>query len=115
VLATVISVDAKHARAAIDAGALALSQDPGPTHVDADCGFGLPITIEDQHPLPGLRVVSLTQEHGILAGPGVEALQPGTRLRILPNHSCLAAACFDRFNVLRGTEVVDEWHPVRGW
>jgi D-serine deaminase-like pyridoxal phosphate-dependent protein len=115
VLATVISVDAKHARAAIDAGALALSQDPGPIHVDADCGFGLPITIEDQHPLPGLRVVSLTQEHGILAGPGVEALQPGTRLRILPNHSCLAAACFDRFNVLRGTEVVDEWHPVRGW
>jgi D-serine deaminase-like pyridoxal phosphate-dependent protein len=115
VLATVISVDPEQGRAVIDAGALALSKDSGPTHVDPDCGFGLPMTLEDQHPLPGLRIVGLTQEHGTLIGPGVEALHPGTRLRILPNHSCLSAACFDRYHVVRGTEVVDEWHPVRGW
>ena len=115
VLATIISVDIEEGRANIDAGALALSKDPGPIHVDPECGFGLPVTLEDQHPLPGLRIVGLTQEHGTLAGPGVEALHPGTRFRILPNHSCLSAACFDRYHVLRGTEVVDEWHPVRGW
>ena len=115
VLATVISVDIEQARAIVDAGALALSKDTGPTHVDPECGFGLPVTLEDQHRLPGLRVVGLTQEHGTLSGPGVEALRPGTRLRILPNHSCLSAACFDRYNVVRGTEVVNEWHPVRGW
>jgi D-serine deaminase-like pyridoxal phosphate-dependent protein len=115
VLATVISVDIDQARAVVDAGALALSKDPGPTHVDPDYGFGLPVTLEDQHPLPGLRIVGLTQEHGTLSGPGVEALQPGTRIRILPNHSCLSAACFDRYHVVRGAEVVDEWHPVRGW
>ena len=115
VLATVISVDTEQARAVVDAGALALSKDPGPTHVDPECGFGLPVTFEDQHPLPGLRLVGLTQEHGSLIGPGVAALKPGTRLRIVPNHSCLSAACFDRYHVVRDTEVVDEWHPVRGW
>lgn len=115
VLATIISVDTEQGRAVVDAGALALSMDPGPVHVDAECGYGLPVTLEDQHPLPGLRIVGLTQEHGTLSGPGVEALHPGTRIRIIPNHSCLSAACFDRYHVLRGTEVVDEWHPVRGW
>jgi len=114
-LATVISVDAVRRRAVIDAGALALSKDAGPIHVDPECGYGLVVTVEDQHPLPGLSIVSLTQEHGTLNGPGVEALRPGTRLRIFPNHSCLAAACFESYQVLRGTEVVDEWHPVRGW
>jgi len=115
VLATVISVDVDRGRAVIDAGALALSKDAGPTHVDAECGYGLAVTVEDQHPLPGLRIASLTQEHGTLTGPGVEALRPGTHLRIFPNHSCLSAACFDSYQVLRGTEVVDEWRPVRGW
>lgn len=115
VLATVISVQPEYGRAVIDAGALALSRDPGPVHVDPDCGFGRPVAVEDQHPLPGLRLSALAQEHGTLAGPGIEALRPGTLLRILPNHSCLAAACFDRYHVLRGSEVVDEWRPVRGW
>jgi len=114
-LATVISVHPEHGRAVVDAGALALSKDPGPTHVDPDCGFGRTMAVEDQHPLPGLRVASLTQEHGTLTGPGVEALRPGTRVRIIPNHSCLSAACFESYLVLRGTEVVDEWRPARGW
>jgi D-serine deaminase-like pyridoxal phosphate-dependent protein len=115
VLATVISVHPDSGRAVVDAGALALSKDAGPTHVEGGCGYGALVALEDQHPLPGLALTGLTQEHGVLRGPGVEALRPGTRLRIIPNHSCLAAACFDRYAVVRATEVVDEWHPVRGW
>jgi len=115
VLATVVSVQPDYGRAVVDAGALALSRDPGPVHVDPYCGFGRPVAVEDLHPLPGLQLTALSQEHGTLGGPGVAALRPGTRLRILPNHSCLAAACFDRYHVLRGAEVIDEWHPVRGW
>ncbi len=115
VLATVISVHAAQERAVIDAGALALSVDPGPIHVDPECGFGRVVAVEDQHPLPGVRISKLTQEHGALTGPGVSALRPGTRVRILPNHACLSAACFDAYHVLRVTEVVDEWHTVRGW
>jgi len=115
VLATVVSVHPEAGRAVVDAGALALSMDPGPTHVDPDCGFGVVVATEDLHPLPGLRITRLSQEHGSLTGPGVAALLPGTRVRIVPNHSCLSAACFDRYQIVRGTEVVDEWHPVRGW
>jgi D-serine deaminase-like pyridoxal phosphate-dependent protein len=115
VLATVISAHPEQHRAVVDAGALALSKDPGPTHVDPDCGFGRIVTVDDQHPLPGLRVTSLSQEHGVVEGPGASALRPGTRLRILPNHSCLAAACFDRYNVARGTKVIDQWRLFRGW
>ena len=115
VLATVISVHPGEERAVIDAGALALSKDPGPTHVDPDCGYGRIVAVEDQHPLPGLRLSSISQEHGVIDGPGTAALRPGTHLRILPNHSCLAAACFESYHVLRGTEIIDEWHPFRGW
>lgn len=115
VLATVVSVHPEQQRAVIDAGALALSKDPGPTHVDPDCGFGRIVAVEDQHPLPGLRLAAISQEHGVLEGPGTAALRPGIQLRVLPNHSCLAAACFDRCHVVRGTEIVDEWRPFRGW
>jgi D-serine deaminase-like pyridoxal phosphate-dependent protein len=115
VLATVVSAFPEQHRAVVDAGALALSKDPGPTHVDPDCGFGRIVAVEDQHPLPGLRLGSLSQEHGVVEGPGVAALRPGVRLRILPNHSCLAAACFDRYHVIRGTRVTDLWRPIRGW
>jgi D-serine deaminase-like pyridoxal phosphate-dependent protein len=115
VLATVVSVHSEHHRAVIDAGALALSKDPGPTHVDPGCGFGRIVAVDDQHPLPGLSLTSLSQEHGVMEGPGTAALRPGTRLRILPNHSCLAAVCFGSYRVVRGTEIVDEWLPFRGW
>ena len=39
----------------------------------------------------------------------------GDQLRIWPNHSCLTAAMYDRYHVLRGAEIVAEWRPVRGW
>jgi len=115
VLATVISVHPEQQRAVIDAGALALSKDPGPTHVDPDCGYGRIVTVEDQHPLPGIRLSSVSQEHGEIEGPGTAGLRPGTILRILPNHSCLSAACFDSYKVVRDTEIIDEWRPFRGW
>jgi D-serine deaminase-like pyridoxal phosphate-dependent protein len=117
VLATVLGVYPERRELVVNAGALALSKDPGPVHVDPGCGFGVVVDPGDQHPIAGLRMVSLSQEHGVLRS--VRALdpswQPGSRVRILPNHSCLAAACFDRFHVLRGREIVDDWRPVRGW
>jgi len=117
VLTTVVGAYPDAQRLVVDAGALALSKDPGPTHVDPDCGFGVVVTEHDCRPVPGLRVTSLSQEHGVLHsdGPLDPAWRPGTRFRIVPNHSCLAAACHDRYHVVRGTEVVDKWRPVRGW
>jgi len=117
VLATVIASHPEAGRVVLDAGALALSRDPGPTRVNPSCGFGL-LRRPDGTPLPGLRLVALSQEHGTVRVEGcfpVDSLAVGTRLRVVPNHSCLAAACFDRYHVLRGTDVVGAWRPVRGW
>ena len=47
----------------------------------------------------------------------------GSTLLLLPNHSCLAAACFEVFHVVDEeagqlstySEIVDKWKPVKGW
>jgi D-serine deaminase-like pyridoxal phosphate-dependent protein len=117
VLVSVIGVHPERRELVVDGGALALSKDPGPTHVDAGCGFGV-VLGPGGVPLTGWRVVSLTQEHGVLRAPseGEATAHPiGALLRIVPNHACLAAALFDRYRILRGGEVVDEWRPARGW
>jgi len=117
VLTTVIGAYPDRNQLVVDAGALALSKDAGPTHIFPDCGFGIVTSVSDQQPVPGLKVVSLTQEYAILRSASKldPVWQPGTRFRIFPNHSCLSAACFDRYHVVRGTDVVDEWKTVRGW
>ncbi len=102
----------------IDAGALALSVDPGPRHVAPTCGYGLVCGLESGRPLSGLAVVKLSQEHGLVQSDGrfdVSELGPGDRLRIIPNHACLAIACHETVHVVEGGLVVDRWRPVRGW
>lgn len=118
VLTTVLGCYPERATLVIDAGALALSRDPGPTHVDPACGFGVLCQVGGCRPIPGLRFVSLSQEHGVVRGgtaAQVAAFPPGTRLRVIPNHACLAAACFETYHVVEGEEVVGQWHPCRGW
>lgn len=113
IVTSVIGIFPKAGRLLVDAGALALSKDAGPVHVDPQCGYGV-VTELDGTPLLGLRLVSLSQEHGVVRG-GPELLRRrslGERLRIVPNHSCLAAACFDRYLVADGPTVVDEWQVV---
>jgi D-serine deaminase-like pyridoxal phosphate-dependent protein len=117
VLVSVIGSYPERGEVVVDGGALALSKDLGPTHVDPACGFGL-VRSADGRALSAWRVVSLSQEHGVLrrapeAGPA--SFPIGAKLRIVPNHSCLAAAMFERYAVLRDGEVVDEWRPARGW
>jgi D-serine deaminase-like pyridoxal phosphate-dependent protein len=102
----------------VDAGALALSKDPGATHVDPECGFGAVFTADGLRHLQELRVASLSQEHGQVHGTRplrFEDYPLGSRLRIVPNHSCLAAALYDRYHVVDTGRVVDEWRPTRGW
>lgn len=116
VVATVIG----HARARnellVNAGALALSKDAGATHVDPRCGFGRVASADRSRAFPTLRVVSLSQEHGKLASDApidFDVLPIGAKLAIVPNHSCLSAALFDRYHVVRGGAVVAEWRTLR--
>jgi D-serine deaminase-like pyridoxal phosphate-dependent protein len=109
VLSTVVShqVDADHA--VCDAGALSLSKDIGrddAPHATMGEVFAEYATGRLDE---SIRVTSVSQEHGKLRGsPSV-----GERVRILPNHSCLTAACFDKYWVVRGDDVVDEWRIWR--
>ena len=109
VVASVVSArpDAQHVMT--DAGALALSKDPGPDRghesmgrIYADYAAG---TLRDD-----VWVAGLSQEHGKVHG----SLSYGERVRILPNHSCLTVACFDEYFVVRGEDVVDRWKIWRG-
>jgi D-serine deaminase-like pyridoxal phosphate-dependent protein len=112
VLATVVGSYPERGSAIIDAGALALSKDLGPDHVDPRFGYGIVCDVQ-LRPLP-MRLVALSQEHGKVSA--AEHVPPvGTRLRIVPNHSCLTAAMFDKYAIVERNRVVDEWRPVRGW
>jgi D-serine deaminase-like pyridoxal phosphate-dependent protein len=111
VLATVVGSYPERGQAIIDAGALALSKDVSPEHLDPNFGYGFVCDV-DLRPLPA-RLIALSQEHGKLATSA--PLPVGTPVRVIPNHSCLTAAMFDRYHVLGGRAIVDEWRPVRGW
>lgn len=110
VLSTVVSCQPGARHAVVDAGALALSKDPGPGWLDPP-GFG---AIYADHAAGTLRddarLVSLSQEHGVVDAP----LPVGSTVRILPNHSCLAVACFDRVHAVSGDRVQDIWTVHRG-
>lgn len=111
VIATVVGSYPDRGEAILDAGALAMSKDRGADHLESNPGFGLVCDME-LRPLP-YKLVALSQEHGKLKGEQPPPV--GTRLRIVPNHSCLTAAMFDRYHIARDGHVVDEWRPVRGW
>ncbi len=115
VLATVVGCYPERDQLIIDAGALALSKDLGPNHVDPGFGYGLVCDV-GLKALP-LKLTTVSQEHGKIAtGSGDAARYPvGTRLRIVPNHSCLTAAMFEIYHVVNETGIIDQWHPVRGW
>ena len=111
VLATVVGSYPERHEAILDAGALALSKDLGPDHIDPQFGYGVVCDLA-LRPLEA-KLVALSQEHGKLATR--EHLPVGARVRVVPNHSCLTAAMYDRYHVLEDGRVVGEWRPVRGW
>lgn len=122
VMASVTNLRPNEGSAHIDAGALALSKDRSTQAQPRDCGFGL-LTDAFGRPLPGLTVEAVHQEHGRIAGAGVDpAILPiGSRVHVLPNHVCMTAAMYDRYAVVDGLSdgpkqpVVAFWDRVNGW
>jgi D-serine deaminase-like pyridoxal phosphate-dependent protein len=109
VLSSVVSSSATRGTSVVDAGALAMSLDPGPRHLGRR-SFG---EVLDER-APGTlrrnaRLTSLSQEHGVLS----TSLPVGSRVRIVPNHSCLTVACFDSFSVVKEDVVLDAWRIRR--
>ena len=118
VLASVISHQSGAMHAVTDAGALALSKDAGPVHITGYQSNGVVFeNYEEKKLSPGYSMRGLSQEHGKIGGNSIEAIEENLRVgetvRILENHSCLTAALFDYYYVVRGEEVVDRWKIFR--
>ena len=112
VLATVVSHQPGASHFVIDAGALSLSKDLGPTHLGLETAFG---AVKDH---PELTVASVSQEHGLIRAAASAAIEGkfkvGQQIEIIPNHSCLTEAHFDEYVVIDGGRVMDRWHIERG-
>lgn len=121
VLATVVSHHPARNHVLIDAGGLALSKDTGANKNVPGTGYGRVCRPDEKLPLDGMNVHDVHQEHGLLGGPDAPKVDfaahpPGSRLRVLPNHSCMTGAMYDRYYVTDGgSEIVAEWDRVNGW
>jgi D-serine deaminase-like pyridoxal phosphate-dependent protein len=110
VLASVVSSQPGSDHCVVDAGALGLSKDLGPETTTQPTVGEIFDDYSESTLLPDFRVVSVTQEHGIVSG----RIPVGEKVRILPNHSCLTVAMYDEFHVVRGETVIDKWEIWRG-
>lgn len=116
VLAAVVHRSYEQKKVIIDAGAIALSKDRGPFGRDPGCGFGRVLDVDGAD--LGVRVNGVSQEHGVIPVGNDEVLDRlpvGTRVRVVANHSCLAAAQHSHFNVMENGEIFDRWQIHRGW
>jgi len=115
VLAAVVHRDRARNRIVIDAGAIALSMDRGPIEFDPTCGYGRLLDLDGND--LRTRIESLSQQHGQATADSavIERLMVGTRVRVVPNHSCLTAAQHSHYNVLESGKIVDRWDTQRGW
>jgi D-serine deaminase-like pyridoxal phosphate-dependent protein len=87
----------------VDAGAKALTLDRGVHGLQLLDGFG---TIRDR---PGVRIGSLSEEHGWLALDAGAAVEIGERLEVIPNHACPVVANFERLVLIQDGEPVERW------
>jgi len=117
VLATVVSHQPGSNRVVVDAGSLALSSDAGPVHLDEVPTKGDVLAdLQKMEANPRLRVSAISQEHGIIQGytaNDVEYLPVGKKVRLLPNHACLAVAHYNHYAVVKGQLVIDQWKILR--
>jgi D-serine deaminase-like pyridoxal phosphate-dependent protein len=116
VLASVVHRDISRRKVIVDAGAIAMSKDRGAEHIDSHCGYGWVLDMDGND--LGLRVESMSQEHGVFTSKddsAIDKLSVGTRVKVLANHSCLTAAQHSHYEVLDNDKIVDRWQIHRGW
>ncbi|KAH7155801.1 putative serine dehydratase domain-containing protein [Dactylonectria estremocensis] len=124
--------------ALINAGCLALGREPcadlGAEKGQHYAGWGIVAPWGLRNPAPGegfpaehggWQVGKVSQEHGILRWQSKAEreipLKIGQRLRIWPNHACIAGAGFNEYFVVdsrvkgREDEIVDVWPRWNGW
>ncbi|CAB9513532.1 D-serine dehydratase [Seminavis robusta] len=103
----------------LDAGATALTKETTPQG-----GMAAIASVENVDVYRMSQEASMARRHNNSSNKSLlEELPLGSMVTLLPNHSCLAAACFDTYYViddpscrfLPETAIVEEWIPVKGW
>ncbi len=105
VLARVVSRQ-RPGHAIIDAGLKAMSSDS----LTPQVGAGLVCDL-DTNPVPDVTFPTANEEHGFLAGAGVDRLAVGDLVRIIPNHACGTTNMWSRLHAV-SAEAVDVWPIV---
>ncbi|GKX57875.1 alanine racemase [Leminorella grimontii] len=120
IVATVIGHNKRRNTLFIDAGWMALSRDRGTASQKQDYLYGQVCDMSGT-PLPGVRVNSANQEHGLIELPAdgpcaLEHFPIGSRLRILPNHACATTAMHLQYQAIDEKEGTREvWTRITGW
>jgi D-serine deaminase-like pyridoxal phosphate-dependent protein len=110
VLATVVS---KHAgRLILDCGSKTLTNDQA-RGISAATGYGIVLAGESdaldyaREADEALTIERLSEEHATVRVAGTTLLEPGDRVRVVPNHSCVVSNLVDVVRLVEGDEVVD--------
>jgi D-serine deaminase-like pyridoxal phosphate-dependent protein len=107
VLATVVS---KHpGRIILDCGSKTLTNDQA-RGISPSPGFGAVLTGDGESPRQtdaSLSIERLSEEHATVRVTGTTALEPGERVRVVPNHSCVVSNLVDVVRLVDGDRVID--------
>ena len=106
VFTTVVSVNDTYC--IVDAGSKSLSSDLGPHGTGGDMGHGQAHAFGPEAGR-ALTVAKLSEEHGFIPHHG-EPLEIGTRLMVIPNHSCPVANLADVLVILSEAAKPQTWN-----
>ncbi|MDE0063250.1 MAG: alanine racemase [Gammaproteobacteria bacterium] len=121
VLTRVISVQPERNRFFVDAGGLAMSKDRSTRGYGFDAGYGALCDAGSGELIDDLVIREVHQEHGVVSSRSGKPVDfSGVTIdrmyRVLPNHSDMTAAAFDKYFVIDGQgDVVDVWPRANGW
>lgn len=104
VLATVVS---KHDdRIILDSGSKTLTNDQA-RGITSSPGYGAVLTPDGSAIDETLTIERLSEEHATVRVTGATRLEPGDRVRVVPNHSCVVSNLVDAVRLVDGDEVID--------
>ena len=106
VLATVVSKPASD-RIILDCGSKTLTNDGARGIVKAP-GYGGVLTADGHAFDTSLVIERLSEEHATVRVEGTTKLEPGDRVRIVPNHSCVVSNMVDSVCLVDGHEVLHD-------
>ena len=110
VLATVVSQNSDYF--IIDTGSKTLSSDQGAHGIAGMEGFGLAYPMdrfEDKN--YEMVVAKLSEEHGFVERKDFD-LAIGSKIRLVPNHSCVVANLLDTYTVMKDEQIAEQWDIV---